>query len=85
MLYASGYEGEREGYYEERDQGVSFGIAYRFGGAEPIDCGRLYERDLKIKDMEIERMKFEVEALKKAQDLQGKIAVGLIPPPPLTH
>lgn len=82
LIYAQGYDNNEQGYYDSDDKGVSVGVAYRFGGSKPIDCSKLYERGLVMKDLEIERLKSEIEQLKQLNNLNDAINSGLIPPPP---
>lgn len=82
IVYASGYGSEDEGYYEGQDKGVSLGVAYRFGGSKPLDCSKLYNKSLTMKDLEIERLKIEMEQLRNLAAIQSGVTSGIIPPPP---
>ena len=84
IVYATGYDNNEEGSYNRDDAGVSVGVAYRFGnGNERIDCERIYNQEVKIRDLQIERMQFEIDQLRRAKNINGGIHSGLIPPPPL--
>ncbi|AUW07405.1 hypothetical protein [Vibrio campbellii] len=82
LVYAQGYDTNEEGYYDGANRGVSVGIAYRFGGAKPVDCTKLYDRELKVKDLEIQKMQAEIEQLRKLNSISDGIASGVIPPLP---
>ncbi len=83
-VYVSGYGADQEYQYDRQDKGVSFGIVHRFGtGAKRIDCSKLYDKELTMKDLEIERMKAEIDQLRRMNNLNQGVQSGLIPPPPL--
>ena len=85
MVYGGAYDNNSDSdyYNSSNDTGVSIGIAYRFGGVEPLDCSKLYNKELTLKDIQISKMQAELEALRKLTEKQNKIDGGLIPPPPL--
>ena len=84
IVYANGYDNSQDGNYSNDNKGVAVGVAYRFGnGNKRIDCSKLYDRELSLKDLEIQRMKSEIEQLKRMTAINQGVQSGLIPPPPL--
>lgn len=44
-------------------------IKYKFGGPERLQCGRLFELQLRIKEAELKKLEMQMAKLEKAQDI----------------
>lgn len=88
-IYAEGYteDGHQSYFYDHmtaapfEDTGIKAGVKYKFGGGKRLDCSKLYKQELTRGDLEITRLKAEIEQLKKLNALQAGIDAGHIPSP----
>lgn len=51
--------------YQQQDKGGYVGISIPLGGGSDIDCGALYDKMLKTKDMENEQKEAQIQILKQ--------------------
>lgn len=61
------------------EQGGFVGFAYSFGGSERIRCGRLAEIETERAQIELARLKEEIETLKRVRQLKLLEAEGGLP------
>lgn len=91
QVYAGVYNAEYDDPYfmissginrQMNDQGFQAGITYSFGGGERINCARMYNIEVERAQMELEKLKSEIEMMKKLKTLEMMEQAGVSIPEP---
>ncbi|WP_168837497.1 hypothetical protein [Vibrio agarilyticus] len=67
------------------EQGIYVGFAYSFGGGERIDCSRLAKIEFEKAELELQKLRAEIEALEQLKNLQAMQLNGELPPLSYEH
>lgn len=80
QVYAGAYSNDADGGYDydhggnqhgyNSDHGVHVGITYSFGGGERLDCSKLYNIEVERAQLQLEKLKSEIEEMKKLKRLE---------------
>lgn len=54
---------------EVDDVALNASITYKFGGPERLNCGRLYELQIRIKEAELKTMELQLKQLEEAAEI----------------
>lgn len=70
--------GNQNGFDNER--GSYIGFAYNFGGSKRIDCSRLAEIEIEKAELELQKLRAEIDALEQLKALHALQSGGDLPP-----
>lgn len=62
------------------EKGVYIGFAYNFGGGKRIDCSRLARIEFEKAELELQKLRAEIEALEQLKNLHVLQINGQLPP-----
>lgn len=73
------YANDHYGRGIDDEQGIYIGFAYSFGGGERIDCSRLARIEFEKAELELQKLKAEIEALEQLKNLHAMQLSGELP------
>lgn len=76
--YNNGYYDNNDGF--DNEQGAYIGFAYNFGGGKRIDCSRLAEIEFQKAELELQKLRAEIDALEQLKALHALQSSGELPP-----